>query len=159
KSLSFTPTLSLNEGTGPLNHNWGGDGPGYGLPSDGFSARFLRTVGFNCGRYRFDVGSDDGVRVWVGDQQILDKWQDQTGTFAPEVVLSGGSLVVRVEYYEAGGNANLQVSWTRLSDEGCTHTLTTSASPANGGSVSASPPGPTYPGGTVVTLSATANSG
>lgn len=132
RALWGTPALVQNEGSGSLNHDWGGSGVGYGMPSDNFSARFQRTVGFECGRYRFNVHVDDGVRVWVGNTQILDAWRDQVADFTPEIDLPAGDAVVKVEYYENGGNAAIQMSWTKISSCPTPPSAPSLNTPANG---------------------------
>jgi len=109
--------MRLNEGGGVLDHNWGAGGPGtpYGLPGDRFSDRFQRTVGFACGRYRFNVFSDDGVRLWVGNQLLLDQWHPQAASFQVEADLQAGNAVVRVEHYEEAGGAGIHLDWQQMS--------------------------------------------
>jgi len=132
RDLWGTPALVQNEGNGSLNHDWGGSGVGYGMPGDNFSARFQRTVGFECGRYRFNIHVDDGVRVWVGNTPILDAWRDQVADFAPEIDLPAGNAVIRIEYYENGGNATLQVNWSKISSCVQPPPAPTLANPGNG---------------------------
>ncbi len=109
--------MRLNEGGGVLDHNWGAGGPGtsYGLPGDHFSDRFQRTVSFACGRYRFNVFSDDGVRLWVGNQLLLDEWHPQAASFQVEADLLAGNAVVRVEHYEDAGGAGIHLDWQQVS--------------------------------------------
>ena len=109
--------MRFNEGGGVLDHNWGAGGPGtpYGLPGDRFSNRFQRTVGFACGRYQFNVFSDDGVRLWIGNQLLLDQWHPQAASFQIEADWSAGNAVVRVEHYEDAGGAGIHLDWQQIS--------------------------------------------
>src|SRR5262249_39581267 len=43
-------------------------------PADGFSARWVRTVAFAEGVYRFNLNADDGVRLYIDNQLKLDRW-------------------------------------------------------------------------------------
>lgn len=113
--LSGTPALRFNEGSGELNHSWNNGGPADGFPPDNFSARWQRTATFECGRYRFTVHSDDGVRLWMGTQQLLDEWRTQVASFQPEVDVPAGNSMIKVEYYDGGGGASLGVNWQKLS--------------------------------------------
>ena len=117
KDLWWDSIIRVNEGTGSLNHTWDTGGPGYGLPSDKFSARFSRTLHFACGRWRFNIFTDDGVRFWVDDDLVLDEWRDQVASFSPEVDLTTGDHQLRLDYYENGGSAAIHMSWEQLS--GC----------------------------------------
>ncbi|MGB3219734.1 MAG: PA14 domain-containing protein, partial [Anaerolineae bacterium] len=115
--LQGTAFMRFNEGGGVLDHNWGAGGPGtpYGLPGDRFSDRFQRTVSFACGRYRFNVFSDDGVRLWVGNQLLLDQWHPQAASFQVEADLLAGNAVVRVDHYEEAGDAAIHLDWQQIS--------------------------------------------
>ena len=58
------------------------------------------------GRYRVRVTADDGVRVWVNNQLVIDEWREnQNNTFQREITVPGGATPVRVEYYENQGTA------------------------------------------------------
>ncbi len=82
--------------------------------------RWTRIVNFPAGTYRFDVFSDDGVRLWVNDQLVIDQWRDQVeGRFNATVTLSGATPL-RMEYYENIGRAAVALSWVPVSGGGTT---------------------------------------
>lgn len=111
-SLAGDPVLLRNEPN--LDNNWGTGGP-EGLQSDFFSARFTRYILTEAAVYRFTVTSDDGVRVWINDELVLDQWREQSErTFVVDRNLSAGHQLVRVEYFEATGSARIRVKWERL---------------------------------------------
>ena len=110
------PALNLNEGGGFLSKDWGTSSPGYGMPDDSFSARFQRTSYFSCGLWQFDVTVDDGIRLWVDNQKVLDEWRGQVATFHPQVNLTEGNHVIKAEYYEGGGAAQIKVGWQPISE-------------------------------------------
>ncbi len=100
-----------------VNFNWGGSSPAQSIPADLFSARWTRTLGFEAGNYRFYARSDDGVRVWLNGELIIDQWHDANGlTYSADRSLGAGAHALRVEYYENGGAAQVQVWWERISD-------------------------------------------
>jgi hypothetical protein len=69
-------------------------------------------VWFEAGTYRFTLFADDGVRLWVDEQLLIDQWQDpQVATFQADVTLSQGYHRVCLEYYEGGGAAAVRLSW------------------------------------------------
>jgi hypothetical protein len=76
--LSGAPAMSRYDET--INFSWGGGSPASGLPADNFSVRWVCDEWFAGGTYRFQVLSDDGVRVWVGDQLVVDEWRDRQAT-------------------------------------------------------------------------------
>ena len=92
-----------------LNQNWGTASPGPGVNSDLWSARWTRQVAVQPGRYRVVATSDDGSRVWVNNQLVIDNWIDQTTTRSAEITANGNVATVVVEYYDNFGPAFLQV--------------------------------------------------
>jgi hypothetical protein len=98
-----------------IDFNWGSNSPAQGIPSDNFSIRWDRTVGFDSGLYRFYARADDGIRVEVDGERIIDEWHTSNAseTYTAEVSLSG-SLDVMVEYFERGGNAKVSFWWEYL---------------------------------------------
>jgi hypothetical protein len=64
------------------------------------------------GIYRFFTTSDDGSRLWVGDQMVVDNdgihaAQQRTGWIA----LAAGLHAVRIEYVDAMSNEFLEVAF------------------------------------------------
>jgi hypothetical protein len=57
--------------------------------------------------------SDDGVRMWVNGNQIINNWQDQAPTESSGTVTleAGKKYDVRVEYYQGAGGAVMQLFW------------------------------------------------
>ena len=64
--------------------------------------------------YTFYAGSDDGVRLWINGQLIVDNWWDRghtEGTGTINLVL-GQSYDIRMEYYEKTGGASASLAWS-----------------------------------------------
>ncbi len=115
RSLNGAPVLVRNDKG--IDFTWGASAPASSLPVDNFSARWTRSLTFRAGAYRFYVASDDGVRVWLDGQLILDRWHDATGvTYSVERTLSAAAHFLRVEYYEHTGAAQIHLWWERLND-------------------------------------------
>lgn len=96
---------------------WGYSAPAPGVPADNFSVRWTRTMGLAAGRYVIDVRADDGVRVYVDSNLVVDAWQVQSGT-VPSGDLELRSSTVRtvvIEYFEADGAAEIEVVIRRVS--------------------------------------------
>ncbi len=110
RDLSGSPALVRDDAT--LTFSWGEGGPASGFPGDNFSARWTRTVQFAPATYRFYARADDGVRIWLDNDQIINEWHDATAqTYSAERTVSAGSHTIKVEYYENIGNAQVQVWW------------------------------------------------
>jgi hypothetical protein len=121
QTLSGSPSMVRDDGTGSLNFDWGLGSPSTScaIGVDNFSVRWTRTVSFNAGAYRFTVTSDDGFKLYVDDQLALNKWFDQPPTtYTVDVSLTEGNHTVKMEYYENGGGALAKLSWELVSG-GC----------------------------------------
>jgi predicted phosphodiesterase len=111
--LTGAPVLVRDDAA--IDFNWVEAAPDSQLPADGFSIRWERTLNFEADMYRFWVGADDGIRLWVDDQVIVDEWRDSP--FHEVVVdrmMTRGSHTLRVDYYERVGLARVRVSWEQL---------------------------------------------
>jgi hypothetical protein len=97
-SINFTDSFDLNKG---------GDG-------DLFSIRATGQIqAHSNGNNSFAVLSDDGVRVWVNGQQVVDNWTDHGGTwnsFTVPNLVAGEWYDIQIDYYENGGSAQLQLA-------------------------------------------------
>ena len=116
RSLSGSPILVRNDAT--VDFNWGMGSAAPGLPTDNFSARWTRTLSFEDGVYRFQARADDGIRLYLDGELIVDKWQDSAGdtTYKVEWPVSSGQHTLRVEYYDHTGQALVKVWWKRVAD-------------------------------------------
>ncbi|PWT98241.1 MAG: hypothetical protein C5B52_12555 [Bacteroidetes bacterium] len=97
-----------------INFDWGGGSPA-GISQDLFKARFTGYVqSLDSGSYTFYATADDGIRVWVNNQLIIDAWVDQpaseyTGTITLEKCKKNQ---IRIEYYENAGDAVCKLEWS-----------------------------------------------
>src|SRR5947207_538291 len=98
-----------------LVFNWGPYSPGPGLGSQYWSARWNTVQYLNAGQYRFTITADDGVRMFIDGQSILDAWHDQAPTtYYVNVQVVAGVHAFQVDYYQGVGDASLYVSWDYL---------------------------------------------
>jgi uncharacterized protein YraI len=112
-TLSGNPTLLRNDTA--INFNWETGTPAAGVGADNFSARWTRTVNFSSGTYRFYVYADDGVRLWVDGNLLIDQWHDTSPlTYVADIYLTDGPHSLKMEYYEHIGGALAQLNWERL---------------------------------------------
>jgi len=113
RDLTGSPVLRRCEAS--LNQNWATNGPGSGVNNDNFSVRWTGNFGFeNDGVYKFTTRTDDGVRLWLDNQSIINEWHDMGATsFIIERSLSAGMHTLRMDYYEGGGEATAQLTWQR----------------------------------------------
>ena len=95
-----------------IDFNWGEGRPATNLPADHFSARWQRRVSFEPGTYRFFLRIDDGARVYLDSQLILDAWEDGADrTVNVDVTLPAGERSLQVEFFESSGVARINFWW------------------------------------------------
>jgi len=98
-----------------VNFNWGN---GFGDPNVGadlFSVRWTgRITPPFSETYRFFANTDDGVRLWVNNVKLVDNWTDHgpTETSGTVTLTAGVRYDIRMEYYEKGGSALVQLLWS-----------------------------------------------
>jgi hypothetical protein len=98
-----------------INFNWGSGSPNAAIGSNTFSARWTGQVeAVYSETYTFYTTSDDGVRLWVNNQPIINNWTnhgptENSGTIA---LAAGQRYAIRLEYYENTGGAVITLSWS-----------------------------------------------
>ena len=98
------PVLCRNDPS--INFFWGTSPPKASMWPDQFAARWTRTMYLDAGVYRFHLAGDDGVRLWVDNQLLIDQWKGQGYTEYPrDWYVNAGLHNIRIEYYENGGGA------------------------------------------------------
>ena len=106
-----------------VDFDWGQGSPASHVDDDNFSAKFNRRVNFAPGTYRFTATMDDGMRVYLDDNVIIDSWTDsQEHTMTRDLYVSGGEHDLKVEYFEAGGAAVAKFHWDLIHAENGTGT-------------------------------------
>jgi len=76
-----------------LDMNWGGASPDSSVPTDQFSARWTGEIEATMTQtYTIYSQSDDGLRVWINNQLIIDDWNDHATS--EEYEQSGTILVL-----------------------------------------------------------------
>ncbi|MGC9522622.1 MAG: PA14 domain-containing protein [Anaerolineae bacterium] len=109
-SLSGSPVVTTTEAN--IDHDWGSNAPTSGVNADRFSARWTKYIDVTPGTYEFTVTSDDGIRIWVDNTLILDKWYvHPPESYTAEVYLAAGHHLIKVEYFEETGIAIAKVQW------------------------------------------------
>ncbi|MDQ3171295.1 MAG: right-handed parallel beta-helix repeat-containing protein [Acidobacteriota bacterium] len=65
------------------------------------------------GAYELVAISDDGVRVWVDGNLVVDRWNVHESV-VDRAPIAGGAHTLRVEYFEATGWAELRLDFVRI---------------------------------------------
>ncbi|MFM8360017.1 MAG: PA14 domain-containing protein, partial [Verrucomicrobiota bacterium] len=101
-----------------VDFDWGGGSPAPEVGPDQFSVRWRGRVTPRFSEtYNFHTISDDGIRLWIGGELVIDQWNDHAPTeHAGAVVLEAGRAYdLRLEMYENGGGAVARLLWSSAS--------------------------------------------
>jgi len=115
KNMTLTgfPVLTQNEKS--INYEWWTGKPSGFNYNNEFSVRWTSQCEFLAGDYIFTATYDDGMRVYLDDQLIIDDWQKrfETKTTSVEKTLTGATHKIVVEYFEYSQIATAKFSWTK----------------------------------------------
>jgi len=113
RTFNTQPVLTRCEAT--INNDWDSGSPGRRVNADSFTTRWVGTFDFEAADYEFAATADDGVRLWVDGQLLIDQWKDQSATtYKATRTMTSGAHEVKVEYYEYVGSAVAKVSWAKV---------------------------------------------
>ncbi len=100
-----------------VSFNWGSGSPGGTLSANDFSVRWIGfLVPSETGSYTFQTYADDGTRLWLGPTNLIDDWNEHgtTERTSQSITLAAGHrYAVRLEYFESGGDAVVELRWKR----------------------------------------------
>jgi MSHA biogenesis protein MshQ len=120
-NVNLTGTAVATRQESVIDYDWSTGATGVtGVNSDNFSIRWDATLKVNAtGNYQFQTLSDDGVRLWVNNQQVINNWTDHsvtTDTSTSVALTAGMTYPLRLEFYERGGYAVISLRWRRPED-------------------------------------------
>lgn len=96
-------------------------------PPDSYSNyrhKSMRWTGYIApnisGAYKIGVNSDDGIRLWLNDELVVDDWKNR-GATTDQVDIemeAGKKYKIKLEYFDNGGDAICQLLWKVPGDSG-----------------------------------------
>ncbi|MDB5354680.1 MAG: signaling protein [Phycisphaerales bacterium] len=94
-----------------IEFNWRGLPPDDGMPGEEFSVRWTGWIkGGIAGQYKLVAIHDDGARIWIDGELVVDHWGD-VGHETQTVHLTGGFQEIKIEYCQFGGQSNVGLGW------------------------------------------------
>lgn len=114
-AADFPAIATLTQTEPAINFNWSGGSPNAIISNNLFKARFTGNIKTtDAGTYTFYVTADDGIRLWVNNQLLVDKWIDQGATeYQATVNLAACTAYpIRIEYYQNQGDAVCKLEWS-----------------------------------------------
>ena len=97
-----------------IKFSWGEGGPDLIVGVDNFSIRWTGEIeAAFTETYTFYTNSDDGVRLWVDGQQLINNWTGHSVTENRGRIdlLAGQTYGFVLEYFEEGGSAVIDLGW------------------------------------------------
>ncbi|MCP4613964.1 MAG: hypothetical protein GY845_35195 [Planctomycetes bacterium] len=107
-----------------VDFDWGANSPEPGVVNeDDFTVRWTGTIEVpNSETYTFYTEGDDGIKLWVNNELIIDTWtwsktwhvtQPPIEFGSGEITLTAGQQYeIKLEHYEHGGTAKCKLSWS-----------------------------------------------
>jgi len=103
-----------------VNNEWVQTPSITGIGEDNFSVRWTGVVRPSLSsKYKFTVQGDDGYRLWVNNEKVIDFWSDHS-SIAKSTLLqleAGKEYSIKLEYYESDGDASISLAWFQPQDE------------------------------------------
>jgi len=97
-----------------VDFDWASGSPAPVVNADNFSVRWSgKLIPEETGQYSLQTETDDGVRLYLDSELLIDDWNDYVvKTNAVTVNLEAGCAYdIRLEYYEHGGLAVAKLGW------------------------------------------------
>ena len=97
-----------------IDFRWHGDAPHSELPADKFSVRWSGVIQApQSGKYIFASASDDGTRLYLDGQLVIDDWNDHAVEARTAAITLEKEKIysLKFEYYENGGDAVVLLGW------------------------------------------------
>jgi len=96
-----------------INFDWGDGSPDPLVQNNGFQVRWTGTIyAEETGTYYFRSYTDDGLRLFIDEQPVIDEWWDTSPvSYYGQIDLDPGLHDLEMEYYENGGGAVAQLYW------------------------------------------------
>jgi len=109
-------TLALTRTDSLIDFDWALGSPDTSLPDDGFSVRWTGTIQPRYTEsYTFTTTADDGVRLWVNGDLIIDDWNphppEEHGGQTAIALTAGQHYTIMLEYFEDILTAEVQLEW------------------------------------------------
>ena len=114
KTLTAPSVLTRNDAI--IDFDWGMGSPAASVNVDNFSVRWTGQVEAPVSsNYVFTTIGDDGIRLWVNNNLVIDNWNDHapaTDNSQAIALVAGQKYTIRLEYYENAYGAVARLGWS-----------------------------------------------
>ncbi|MDY7012408.1 MAG: PA14 domain-containing protein, partial [Cyanobacteriota bacterium] len=106
------PAISRTDPT--IDYNWGHHSPHFNVGADTFSARWMGQVEPIYNEpYTFHTQADEGTRLWIDGQLIIDGWVHGGNKNSQPITLQAGQKYdIQLEYRENINQSNVKLLWS-----------------------------------------------
>lgn len=119
--------VSISRVDPEINFNWVRNSPGKSIKEDEFTAVWTGYLSPELSsEYRFEAQADDGIRVWINDELLINQWKNApkgangfvmgnegaASTIGTITLQAGKRYKLRVEYFEKIQNARAELFWS-----------------------------------------------
>jgi hypothetical protein len=114
-NLSFAVPPTLVRTDAMVNFDWASTPPAANIGLTNFAVRWIGSLLPEYGEtYTFSVDSDSGVRLYVNDQLLINKWVDQPATtWSNSITLTAQQRYnIELDYFNQAGGAVAQLYWS-----------------------------------------------
>jgi len=98
-----------------INFDWHEQSPMFGVPRDSFSVRWMGQIEApTTDAYTIYFGSDDGGRIYLDEQLVVDHWarHDYAKTNVTVNLKAGEKHKLKLEYFNSIGMARVKLFWS-----------------------------------------------
>jgi len=112
-TLGSSGGLAFSRVDPQINFNGSGGSPGATLGPNNYSVTWKGNFSFNAGPYTFTLATDDGSRLYVDGQLVIDDWSVHAASpITQTYTMSAGTHLIQVNYFQAAGDAIANLSWS-----------------------------------------------
>ena len=115
-NVLFNVPATLTRTDAVVNFNWSTNGPDPTIGQTNFAAQWTGSVQSQYNEtYTFTVVADDGVRLWINGQLLVDNWTAQSSavTNSGNITLNAQQLYnIQLDYFQGSSNAVAQLLWS-----------------------------------------------
>jgi hypothetical protein len=108
-STDFSGPIAHKSDDADINFDWGLGSPAPTINADNFSVDWQRTINLPAGTYLFAAEIDDGMRVFVDNQLVIDALVPGNKVVTATRLLGAGNHTFQVQYVEFGGFAKAKL--------------------------------------------------
>ena len=105
ETFSGEPEVVRYEPT--IRHDWVFAAPDGLSVSDYFTARWTGKISVGSDPVCFRVMSDDGFRLWIDDELVIDAWDVYDKTFTTDFLPANSEHTIRAEYFDGNNHAHI----------------------------------------------------